>query len=214
MYCTFACGNLRSLWQMFLTVTVSSSFLYVFLIPLLTLGSTFFAVSSPHFLLLGALCLAPPVSFSFLSQSFSSANSIYFSEYIFCRRSSKWVCLWVFLSAHQVCRFLWDSCVPSKKEMEKEARKRILCFGFNSRGRGTSGDLMGKVLTITLYVLSPLVIEFSFKIPWLKFYIHSHFVSHHDFTLQFSGFFTFQFLLPATGNRVLLNLSWNLSFSF
>ena len=41
----------------------------------LILGSNFSAVTSSFFLLLGALCLALPVPFSFLSQSFSSANS-------------------------------------------------------------------------------------------------------------------------------------------
>ena len=55
------------------------------------------------------------------------------------------------------CEILIFMC-HAKKKMEKEAKKRILCFGFNSRGWGTFGDPMGKLLMITLYVLLPLTI--------------------------------------------------------
>lgn len=132
---------MRSPLQLSSPVTVSSSLLYVFLITLLILECRLFVVTSPYFLPLGIPQLAPyfkePIhSFSllFLNHFLQQNLSIFFSVN-FCHRSSKQICLSVFRSSHQGCRDLCEIFGCHPKRDAEGSKKRILCFGFNSRSK-------------------------------------------------------------------------------
>lgn len=53
----------------------------------------------------------------------------------FCHRSSKQICLSVFRSSHQGCRDLCEIFGCHPKRDAEGSKKRILCFGFNSRSK-------------------------------------------------------------------------------
>lgn len=132
--------EMRDLLQIFSTVTVCLDFCMCFWshLHLAQLLCSAFTPFPPPCAMLGSL----PVPFSFLSAPLSSANSIYFFEWIFVTDPLN-ECLCVFVSPHQVYRFMWDIWGPSKKRWRRK-RKRTWAlpfipevgepWGFNGKG--------------------------------------------------------------------------------
>ena len=152
-------------------------------------------MTSSFFLLLGALWLALPVPFSFLSQSFSSENSNFWMKFLSEILSMSVLGFYeVLIKSIDFC----EICVPcqkkkKKKRMEKEARKRILCFGFNSRGWGMFGK------TSNDYIICLITLDY------LIFFFNTLTKDLHSFPLYLSPWFYFTifwlFHLPISTTR-------------
>lgn len=160
LYCTYKCGSLWVVTNVFnrdCSLFISSCiFYYTSYTWIQFLCSDLTSLPSYSWL------FTCPFLFLFRITFFGKSYLLFWMN--FCHRLSKWMCLWGFRNGHKVYRFMWDIWVPFKKEMEKEAKKIILDFAFNSRVWGSSEDSMGKVLIIALYVTYyPWLFNFPFK---------------------------------------------------